>query len=188
MGPIAKLRALGSVLRSRADFAAQAGLTFGGARDLYEVLGYPRDITLTDYRERYERDCIAAAVVERPPEATWRGGGELIEDQNPTKDTEFETAWVELDDRLHVWPMFAKSDILAGLGRFGVIFIGAPGAINSELPQLSSANDVMYLTAFSEEYIEDPILINDPANPRFGQPEFYRIRGLGGMSNTNSGI
>lgn len=172
------MRALTSVLVSRAELASQAGLTFEGARDTYAVLGYPRVINLEMYRERYERDDIAAAVVERPPEATWRGGGELIEDDDPTKVTDFEQAWIDLDERLHVWPTFANTDVIAGLGRFAVIFIGAPGNTESELPTMSDQEEIMYLTPFPEDSIEELTLVTDPKNPRFGLPDYYRVKGL----------
>ena len=89
---IAQIRALASDLASRAGLASLAGLTFGGARDLYQALGYQRKLLPQDYRDRYKRNGIAARVVEAFPKATWRGGAELIEDEDPTETTDFEPA------------------------------------------------------------------------------------------------
>jgi hypothetical protein len=172
------VRAMSSALLNRTELASAVGRSYNGLRDIYDTLGYARQITLQQMRERFERDDIASAIITRAPEATWRGGGDLIEDNKPDVTTDFEQAWMTMEDRLHIWSIFTRTDILAGLGHYAVIFIGAPGNTETEIPQLKSPDDVWYLAPFAEENIEEPELINDPSNPRFGKPEFYRIKGL----------
>ena len=50
----------------------RAGITFAGKRDLYETLGYRRDLRYEDYYERYLRGGIAARVIDAFPASTWR--------------------------------------------------------------------------------------------------------------------
>ena len=107
MGEIAQLkpRSLVSALLGRFQFLQRAGVTFQGKRDLYEAFGYARELTPKDYRDRYERDGIAARVINCYPRATWREGAYLQEDEDPKTTTEFEQAWEDFDKRLGIWSM-----------------------------------------------------------------------------------
>jgi hypothetical protein len=172
---LANLRVLSTVLQQRNIVAGDAGLTFGGQRDLYRALGYKRVLLPQDYRARYLRNGIAARIVEAAPKSTWRAGGELIEDEDPDTLTPFEEAWDELNKRLKVWSTFQRTDILCGMGRYAIIVIGAPGDFNTELTKLK-AEELMYLSPFSEE---DAIITRfemDVTNERFGLPVEYMLR------------
>jgi hypothetical protein len=164
-------------LISRVQLAAASGLTFAGARDLYKVLGYKPALTPRDYRERYERHSVAARVVDSYPKSTWRGFVELIEDEDPQVLTPFEEAWVELATRLKVNAVFKRADILAGLGEYAVIVIGAPGpTLETPLPDTLAPEDIVYLQPYSQA--DAPIFsyISDDQDPRYGLPEFYTIK------------
>ena len=176
---IAQIRALASNLASRASLASLAGLTFGGSRDLYEALGYQRNLFPKDYRDRYKRNGIAARIVEAFPKATWRGGAELIEDEDPETSTPFEEAWGELDDRLNVWSVLGRTDILAGLGAFSVVLIGAEGDLEQELPKLKSPECVLFLSSYGEDEVSVDALVEDSEDPRFGLPLTYGIKRSG---------
>lgn len=173
------LRILASDLMARAGLSAKAGLTFGGSRDLYEALGYLREIRVEDYRARYKRNALAAKVVEAYPEATWRGGAALVEDDNPDSLTEFERAWEDLTKRLKVFPVLMRADILAGLGRYSVILVGAPGDMASPLPGQFKADQLAYLTPFAEDDATIEKIVDDPTDPRFGLPEMYNLKRTG---------
>jgi hypothetical protein len=184
--PLSLMRML-SAIGSRLNFANQAGKTFGGKRDLYQALGYPRTISLQDYRDRFERNGVATRVVETFPRATWRGGGVLLEDENLDKQTEFEAAWAELDDRLALWPAFAITDILAGLGEYAVLVLGVKGGNLSEpLPDRFKAEDLLYVAPYSQEDIELTTIVTDPENARFGQPETYTLSRVGTPRNSDT--
>lgn len=173
------LRALGSALFDRASLARRAGLTFGGKRDLFLSLGYPDSLRPIDYRARYSRGDIAQRIVSAKPFATWRGGAELIEDENPETVTTFEQAWIDLEARLGMWSLFSRADVLAGLGRFSVLFLGAPGKWEEELPSSSSASQtsLIYISPYGEQDItfSDADLDLNPESPRFGLPNFYTL-------------
>jgi hypothetical protein len=169
---------------SRIGFAMRAGITFGGSRDLYSALGYTRDLTARDYRDRYRRGGIAARVVEALPKATWRGGAELVEDQDPTIDTAFEDAWNALNRRLNAWSAFRRVDVLAGLGRYAILLIGAPGKLDTPLPKRLVSDDIVYLQPYSEEDAAIMRVDDDPSSARFGYPTAYQISRRASLSST----
>jgi hypothetical protein len=181
----AEIRQLASILVDRMQFARQHGITFGGMRDLYEIFGYDRTITPQMYRDRYERGGIAQRVVDAFPKATWRGGFELIEDEDPETTTTFEQAWIDLDRRLSVTSRLQRLDILAGLGQYAILLIGAPGELNTPLPK-AEPNQLFHLSAFSQEDAWIQEWETDPSNPRFGLPKFYQLRRLASPSSLKS--
>jgi hypothetical protein len=179
-GEVAALRALAGIIESRLSLAGAAGKTFGGKRDLYAALGYQRTLSAQDYRARFKRGGIARRIVTAFPSATWRGGGELIEDDNPDRLTPFEQTWRELNSRLRIWPTFRRADVLAGIGRYSVILLGAPGEFDQPLPDTVRPEQLLYLTPFGEDDAKVEKLVEDAQDPRFGQPETYRISRIGG--------
>jgi len=171
------LRTLATDLTNRKQFAAMAGITFDGKRDLFEALGYKRVLGIVDYRARYRRGGIAARVVDTFPDATWQKGAELFEDPDPDELTDFEEAWNDLADRLQVWSVFHRADILASIGRYSIVLIGAPGELDQPLPEsLNGPDDVLYLTPYAEDDAVVDLLDEDDSSPRFGQPVFYSLR------------
>ena len=175
MNSMAMIRAMGGLME-RAAFAMKAGVTFGGKRDLFDALGYKRVLTPQDYRARYERGGLASRVVEAFPSATWLGVGELNEDEDPNIETEFETAWNELNIRLNVWSQIKRVDILAGIGQYSVLLIGAPGPVEEELPKLKGQEDILFLQPYAQDEATILEVEGDTENPRFGLPTIYRIR------------
>lgn len=180
-----------STLLSRISALRQAGISFDGLRDMYAVLGYKRELTTQDYRERYARGGVTKRIVEALPKATWRGDVEIVEDEDPDKITTFEQAWIDLEKRLKVKTTLLRADILAGLSTYAIILIGAPGELNTELPK-GLPEKLIYFTPFSggggpvagnrsqtvsldaDATIEQ--FDEDPASPRFGLPLTYKIR------------
>src|ERR1019366_7355868 len=122
---VSSFRALTSALLARTNLGNLSGITFGGKRDLYRALGYQVVLYPKDYRFRYLRNAIANRVVEAFPRACWRDDVDVYEDEDEKVTTKFETAWADLSERLHIQSMFQRVDIVAGLGRFGLLLIGA---------------------------------------------------------------
>jgi len=166
---------LASDLLQRSVLAKRAGLTFGGDRDLFEALGYREELGPDDFRSRYLRGDIASRIVEAYPKSTWRGGAELIEDEDPAIETEFETAWTAFADRLHVWSVLTRADILAGLGPYAVVLLGAEGDLEAELPRLNGSEGVLYLTPYGPDEVKVDSTVDVSEDPRFGLPEMYTI-------------
>jgi hypothetical protein len=191
--PAGELQTLSTaILLDRLRFATQAGITFEGARDTYALFGYPRTITSKMYRDQYERGGISKRIVEAYPKATWRGGLELYEDEDPDKETPFELAWKTLERKHKIWLRLQQADILAGLSTYSVLLIGATGGLETELPKVSSPDKLLYLAPFSggggpapsgqqvseANYIDATIdsYETSPSSPRFGYPKAYRLR------------
>lgn len=180
-----------SVLLQRLKFARMAGVSFGGLRDLYAVLGYDRAITLQQYRDRYARGGIAGRVVDAMPKAVWRGEGDIYEDEDPKSTTKFEQDWKDLNDRLNVWSTFQRAHILANLSSFSVILLGTSGELEQELEQ-GKPGQIFYLTPFgggvvdwrsqrgagagSDADVSVQTWETDIHNPRFGLPLTYQLR------------
>lgn len=187
------LRALSSMIFNRFQFAQQAGMSFNGQRNMYDVLGYARVLTYAEYRARYTRGGIAKRIVEAYAKATWRGGVELFEDEDPKTDTEFEQQWQALEDRLNVWSTLQSVDILSGLSTYAVLLIGADGDLSQELPRGKGPDSLLYLTPFSggggpassttktrtlstgaDATIRE--FETNTASPRFGDPLSYQLK------------
>jgi uncharacterized protein len=175
VAPNGEIRNLASVLIERLQWMRQHGVSFDGMRDLYAVLGYDRIITPQQYRERYARGGIAGRIVDAMPKATWRGGFELIEDEDPKVSTSFEKAWIALEKRLKISAVFLKTDILVGQGRYAVLLLGAPGESLSEPLPKGKPEDLKYLMPFSEEDAKIQSWEIDIKNERFGQPTSYML-------------
>jgi hypothetical protein len=165
-----------TTLQGREMLAALAGMSFGGVRDLYSTLGYDRVLTPQKLRDRYARGDIATRIVEAYPKATWRGGPELVEDEDPDVVTDFEEAWDSLAERLSVWSVLQRADVLCGLGSFSIVLIGAVGALETELPKLSGPEGVLYLAPYGPDEVTIDTYVDNTEDPRFGLPQTYRIR------------
>lgn len=177
-GPISLMRAA-SDLAQRALIASRAGITFGGKRDLFEALGYKKLLTIQDdYRPRFERNGIASRVVTAKPRATWRGGVELIEDDDPKTVTDFEEQWAALDSRVQVIANLMKVDVLAGLGEYAVLLIGAPGALETPMPVSLKAENVAFMLPLAQDEAVIGDLESDLESERYGLPLFYTVKGI----------
>src|SRR5215472_6270091 len=148
--PEQELRTLSTVLLERMLFARQAGITFHGHRDMYEILGYNRLLTYREFRARYLRGGIAKRIVDAYPVAVWRAGATVWEDEDPDKETAFETAFADLNKRFGLWSRFERVHKLASLSTYAVLLIGAPGNLDEELPKGNGTCDsLMYVQPFS---------------------------------------
>lgn len=179
------MRALTAALvgRARLGGGGLASTTFHGKRHLYEALGYPQRITLQEYRAMFHRNAVAGRIVESKPQATWRAGGEVIEDEDPDVETTFETAWRELDERLRIWSVFSRADVLAGMGHYSVILIGAPGKLEEPLEKLNGGP--LYLQPFAEDDARIDQYDLNTESERYGQPLYYALARLTNLSTTS---
>lgn len=167
------LSAAVSAFRSR--LANIASVTFGGRRDLYRAFGYKRELVVSDYRSRFDRNEVANRIVKALPYATWRGGADIVEDEDPEVITAFEQAFIDLDKRIKIWDKVKRADVLAGIGRYAILLIGAPGDLNTPLVTCSF-DDLVYLQPFAEEDATIEKFDSETASPRFGLPEYYTVK------------
>lgn len=179
-------RSLASALANRIGLANAAGISFGGERDLYKALGYKRELTPEDYRTRYDRGEVAGRVVDAKPRSTWSDGFEIVDDQKPDVETALEKAWAEMVIRLDVVSRFQRVDILAGLGQFSCLLIGAPGELDQELPPTMTAEQVVFIQPFSQRDVVVKQTEGDLEDARFGLPTLYEFSRVGAKT-TGSG-
>lgn len=170
-----------SLLVSRVEWGHNAGLSYFDpstgkyGRSMNDALGYPPTLTYAEYRARYERGGIAERIVEAYPRATWGGEISFQENPDPNDYTPFEQAADDLFDRLGAWNKLRRADVLAGLGDYSVVLIGAPGALNTPLTKVSKPEDVLYLSPGPQISAKIETLESDPTSPRFGLPLFYSV-------------
>lgn len=175
-----------SLLMDRMSFANDLGLTFFDTttgrykRNLYNQLGYidPLQLRFPQYMARYSRGGIAERIVEAYPKDTWSNAARVIEDPDPSTETTFERAVRLLFTRLKLWDRFRRVDILAGIGQYAALLIGARGALDSKLPDELRPEDVKFIRCYHEGDVtwETGDLDFGKTSERYGLPEMYKIR------------
>lgn len=178
-------RALGTqtaALVSRSRLGALGGVTFDGNRRVYEKLGYKTTLGFNDYMARYRREGIARKVVTAFPSATWRNAPIIVTDND-----NFVKAFQKLSERLSLRYYLERADSLSGIGKYGVLLIGAStGDLSQPLTEVGGEEDVLYLAVYTECNATVKTLVTDPTNPRFGLPEKYTITLTANVANVSS--
>jgi len=172
-----------SAIVGRAALAARMGTQFNGERDLYEVLGYEREIHAEQYFEKYHRQDIAGKIVDLPAQDTWRRPPIIEDGEEDTSMADVKSPFLQgikfLVEKRRLWHFLQRADRLAGISRYGVLLIGTSGTDSLSKPLeggLSDAADVIYLSPFTESSAAVQSLVTDPGNPRYRLPEMYSIR------------
>jgi hypothetical protein len=170
-----------STMLSRARWVSRAGMQYNGKRDVFEVAGYPKAPTFDQYLALYERDGIAARIVDMVAKAAWRTPPEVAEPDKPD-GTEFTKAFAALTQRtdLDLWRTFAMADCRAGVGSFGILLIGTrdvadESGFRQPLSRLSGPKDVLYLAPHDQGCVEVERYVKNPSDPRYGLPELYKL-------------
>lgn len=166
-----------SEMVARASLAARLGTqSYGGARDLYEALGYKTSLVFADFLARYERQDIAKAIIDRPVNATWKGCLELQE-VNDDKETPFEVAWKALDDKFGIKARLARVDKVSGIGCYGILLLGLNDVqtIEDFVKPVSGLKKLLYIKPFSEGSAPISKYEENPQSPRYGLPLIYSV-------------
>jgi len=168
------LRVLASALVSRSNIAKRLGMSYGGDRDLYQALGYSKTLQFDDFWARYERQDIAARIVDAPVNASWRKVPEVNE--NDEDETQFEKAWTALtkDSMVKVYHYIRRADKLAGVCQYGVLFLGFDDGKEPHEP-VESAKSLKFLRAYTEQSASITQYDRDSTSERFGMPTMYSI-------------
>jgi hypothetical protein len=173
-----QIRAYASALVARMSLAGSLGQqSYGGARDIYEALGYKTTLVYNDFILRYLRQDIAKAVIDRPAKATWQG--ELsISDSNTGEETPLEKTWKELDDKFSLKSVFLRSDKCAGLGKYGLILLGLDDVHRVEdfqNPVRSGTRKLVYIRPYGEGSAPVNQYVIETTDPRYGLPLNYNV-------------
>lgn len=181
-----------SLLGDRAAVGKVTGTLFDGRRDVFAAAGYPDVLTFDDYYGAYKRQDIARRVVVAKPAETWRLQPQVLDGATVEKgrdNTAFAKALQSLaegsdltdieDARLNLWQALHRLDRVAGIGRYGVLYLGVRDGKDPTEPLLrgaaSGVKDLLYLSVFNEKGAVIDTLNDDPSSPRFGLPEYYRL-------------
>lgn len=165
---------LNSVLTARSTLANSLGESFGGTRKLYDACGYPTEVTFEMCKNRYDRHDISARVVNAYPDATWRISPKVVE-RDDENITEFEKQWNSLVENTRLFNYILRTDRLAGIGEYGVLFVGYDdGKDPSE--EVTEAKSILYLQPFSQENALITAFETDTKSPRFGLPLTYQLK------------
>lgn len=184
---LSAIRHMTSTIVSRATLAARMGKSFGSKRDIYEALGYNKELVYDDFYARYRRQDIATRIVEAPVKATWRKKPDIVElgKSNVSDQTEFEKQWELLVKEKHIYQCLNRVDILSGIGQYAVLLLGLDDNAESNMP-IERANEILYLALYSQDNAVIDKWETDIESPRYGFPLTYKInmRKGGGKSST----
>lgn len=168
----------------------------GGIRDFDDECQYIADPTPQNFWDWYRNDPFARKVVNLMPRYSWQVQPLVYEDKDGEKSTAFEDAWDALGTQLKteksyrkqesgsaVWEYLQRLDELAGVGRYGVLFLGLDDLKKGEQPSKpadfkpgpNAVRKIMFMRAFPEHLAKITRYDQDLLSPRFGQPEMYSI-------------
>ena len=173
-GQLGQLRVLSEAL-SRSRLASLMGISFNGARDLYEVLGYKQELQFSDYYELFKRGRLGKRIINAPVQSTWHGNVSVFENEEPD-ETEFEKAWKVLNEKCKLIPKLQKLDSLAGIGRFAVLFMGFNDSLNPGQPLEGTNKQLLYIQPYHEGNVTISAWETDVTNERYGLPKIYSLK------------
>ena len=156
-----------SALMSRFMLALRAGMQFQGARDLYQVFGYSRLITPEMLLDKYNRQDIAASLIDKPADALWTNPPTV---KGPD---DFTNAWKELTSKNDIWSPLLRADKLLGIYPYVVLLLGMEGNVESAA---KNAKNLFYLQPFGSSSAEITGLYSDISKSTFGKPSKYTIK------------
>ena len=157
----------------RNAFNRSLGVFFGGNRDVYKAMDYPRTLKPSNYINYYDRHAIAKSVIKAYPDACWRLHPAIIENEDQ-ENTQFENDVNNLIDKLKMFKYFKRADISAGVLSYAVILIGFKDGLTMDKPSIGG--EVAYFQAFGETDMQILTYNNNSSNERFGKPEYYQIK------------
>ena len=179
--PKKQIQVLSEVL-SRASLASRLGYQYGGDRDIYDVLGYKKELTYKDYYTQYARQDVAKAVINRPVEASWRGDITVIETDIQTGgnkgNIEFNKAWEKLEKALNLKSKFIRLDKLSLLGNYGVFLLGLDDVRNKDNwknPVSPGKRKLKFVKPLGEGSATIKSWDTKSSSERFGSPVMYEI-------------
>lgn len=171
----------------------QRGLAPDRRRNIDDECGHREYLpTPMEYFELYLRNPIGARVVEVYPKESWQVQPYLYETEDPDDETPFEKDWADLTKNLQteigyhkdekgnpIWEMLKQLDILSGIGRYGVLFLGLDDIADEDGLQtpvnLNRKNKLLYMTPLAEIHSQIVQYDSNLNSPRYGLPEIYNL-------------
>lgn len=170
------------------DFVRSSFLQFllDGPKDIDSECGYPVWLTPDHYRVMYDREGIAARVVECEPEESWAMDPEVYEDDDPEVETPFEEAWDSICQEFNLYHFLQRLDVISGIGQFGIMVVGIDDGEDLRMP-VEGINDdgtwtagkehnLLYIRVFDESVVFVKVREIDITSPRYGLPKIYTVQ------------
>lgn len=156
-----------------------------GVPDYYDVFDWDPNPTATDFYAMALRNPYAFAVTFLPAMTAWRDPPRIVDDAESTDgQTQFESDLEEVVREQRVWHYAARADMLAGIGRFGVLVlqfddidqtaVGDGGKKDGFGQPVDSPSSLQGLRPYSEESIDD-VVLGGPGSDRWGKPVRYKL-------------
>lgn len=145
----------------------------GGERDFNSVFGYLSEVKADDMARQFGRKGIANRIASAYPKAVWNNPPEILDDPDNEDDTNFEESVKLLVKKLSLWNKIQRAEILANIGNYSVLFLGTGDEKSDE--ELVRANEVLFLTPYSEQGASIQEWGEDQTNERFGLPIKYQL-------------
>jgi len=167
------LLAQASALLARSLLAVRAGWQFGGQRKLYDVYGYPKQLTFQNMLAKYQRQDITSRVVDMPPEEMWANPyPPTLKEMRAVKEK-----WDDFANKLLLWQRIIQADKLLSFAPFAVMLMGMKGESQTKAPRVSSLDDFLYLQVYGgEDTVEVKRYEDNTQSPRYGQPTLYQVK------------
>lgn len=165
---------------SRTGLARRLGYQYGDKRKVYEALGYPeeKDLSFEYFFNKYDRQDIAKAVIDRPCDATWKGDLSIVELDKAVSDSPLNKAWTQLNKDLKIKPRLNKVDKLCELGRYSILILGLDDVKTFEDFQrpVAGKRKLLYIKQAAESEAAIERMDTDTKSPRYGMPLLYRVK------------
>ncbi len=163
-------------------------LLLGTDRNYNWECGYPNVVSPEQYREFYDRWGIATRAVQVWPEECWAVVPRILENEDQ-ETSAFEQAVIDLDIKHHIFAYMNKIDVLSGIGRYGVLFMGLNDGRSPDKSVTGKAKkELLYLRVFDEMHASIATSEKRKTNRRFGQPTVYNVAMQGHEHGTLSKI
>lgn len=154
-------------------------------KDINYECGYPDKITVSGYKDMYDREGVGTRVVHLYPEESWSMPPEVYENETSTK-TEFEKVWDKVLKEKNLYHFLQRIDILSGVGHFGLLLLGISDGkelnepvegIDEKTGLATKKNkyELLYMKPFDESVVEIKTKEKDVSSPRYGFPVLYGI-------------
>lgn len=160
---------------TRMALAKHLGTQYSGKRDLFEALGYPKDLTPENYYAQYARQDMAAAIIDKPIKAMWRG--DVLIAEVTEEPTALEEEWKVMWTTLKLKSKFVRLDKLTSLNEYGVLVLGFSGVsdVRQMAEEVTSATELLYVKPYGSRSVTIKKFEEDVTNPRYGLPLLYEI-------------
>jgi hypothetical protein len=166
--------------------------------DMDHECRWPTEIATKDYKDLFERNSLAGRVVNIWPSECWILSPEIYEVESVEVETSFEKEWKKLNTDLNLIGNLYSLDILSGIGRFGIMFLGLNdiGANESFATPVKGVNPttgeitgklshkLLYVKIFQEYDVSILEIEKSKSSPRYGKPTIYSIQ----MEGTSAGM